>query len=103
MYACILETGRGFFEGVCVLSDQTRISPDPPPPCRSCIASCQYYLRVIWFLPLTAVNAYSLLRYLVVGNKLQGGEISRPPLPWGRLCDIPYVDFGEFAFQSLGE
>jgi hypothetical protein len=31
MYACNLETGRGFFEGVCALSDQDCISSDPPP------------------------------------------------------------------------
>jgi hypothetical protein len=32
MYACILETGRGFFEGVCPPSDATAHSRDPPPP-----------------------------------------------------------------------
>jgi len=32
MYACILETGRGCFEGVHALNDQDWISTDPPPP-----------------------------------------------------------------------
>jgi hypothetical protein len=31
MYACILETGRGFFEGVCTPSKATAHSYDPPP------------------------------------------------------------------------
>jgi ribosomal-protein-alanine N-acetyltransferase len=39
MYACICETGRGFFEGGRALSDQACISSDPPPPCHSWIAS----------------------------------------------------------------
>jgi hypothetical protein len=33
------------------------------------------------FLPLTAVNAYSLLQYLVLGDKLQGRGIGHLPLP----------------------
>jgi hypothetical protein len=81
MYAYIPETGGGFFEGVCALSDQTRISSDPPPPCHSWIALCLYYLRVRRFLPLTAAHVYSLLQHLVLGNMLQGGEIGHPPLP----------------------
>jgi hypothetical protein len=32
MYACILEIGRGFFEGVCTPSDATAQLRDPPPP-----------------------------------------------------------------------
>ena len=32
MYAWIPEIGSGFFEGVCTLSEQARISSDPPPP-----------------------------------------------------------------------
>src|SRR5215217_8977434 len=31
MYVCILETGRGFFEGVCTPSNATAHSCDPPP------------------------------------------------------------------------
>ena len=81
MYACILQIGGGFCEGVCALGDQDRISADPPPPCRSWIASCRYRLRLTRFLPFTAANVYSLLHYLVDGNKLQGGEIGHPPLP----------------------
>ena len=32
MYASIHETGSGFFEGVCTLSNQAAIFRDPPPP-----------------------------------------------------------------------
>src|SRR5215207_571981 len=32
MYACIYESGRGFFEGVCTHSNATANSRDPPPP-----------------------------------------------------------------------
>ena len=82
MYACVHETGHGYFAGVRALSDQGCISSDPPPPPHnSWIASCQYCLRLSKFLPLTAANVYSLLRYLVLSNKLQGGEIDHPPLP----------------------
>jgi hypothetical protein len=34
MYACFLEIGRGFFEGVCGRNDQRLDSQDPPPPIR---------------------------------------------------------------------
>ena len=74
MYACTYETEGSFFAGVCALSDQARIPSDPPPPCHSWIASCLYFFYLTRFLPLTAVNVYSLLRYLVLGNKLQGGK-----------------------------
>jgi hypothetical protein len=79
MYACSCETGGGFFEGVCTLSDQGCISSDPPR--HSWIASCQYCLRLSRFLPLTAGNLYLLLQYHVLGNKLQGVEIGHPLLP----------------------
>ena len=32
MYACVVETGRGFFEGVCAACHCPRISSDPPHP-----------------------------------------------------------------------
>jgi hypothetical protein len=32
MYACIRETGRGFFEVVCASSNATANFHDPPPP-----------------------------------------------------------------------
>jgi hypothetical protein len=32
MYACILETGCGFFEGVCAPRNATAHFRDPPPP-----------------------------------------------------------------------
>jgi hypothetical protein len=31
MYACILETGRGFFEGACALGNATAYFRDPLP------------------------------------------------------------------------
>jgi hypothetical protein len=42
MYAYVQETAGGFFEGVYALSDQARISADPPHPAisdRRCMAS----------------------------------------------------------------
>ncbi len=81
MYACVLGIGLGCFEGVHALSDQACTFSDPPPPCHSWIASCQSYLYLTRFLPLTGVNVYSLLPYLVLGKKLQGGEIGHPALP----------------------
>jgi hypothetical protein len=79
MYACIPEIGCGFFDGVCALNDQACISTDPP--CRSWIASSLYCLRLTRFLRLTGVNVYSLLQYLVLGNKFQGVEIRHPLHP----------------------
>jgi hypothetical protein len=89
MYACIRRTGRGFFEEVCALNDQACISSDPSPPSHSWIASCLYCLCLTRFLPLTAVKVYSLLAYLVLANKLQGGEIGHPPLPKGQDMQHP--------------
>jgi hypothetical protein len=40
-----------------------------------------YCFRLSRFLPLTAVNKHSLLQYLVLSNKLQGGAIGHPLLP----------------------
>ena len=57
------------------------ISATPLTTCLPWIASCRYCLRQTGFLPLTGVNVYSLLRYLVLANKLKGGEIGQPPLP----------------------
>ena len=34
MYACIAESERGFFEGVCAPNDATAHFRDPPPPIR---------------------------------------------------------------------
>jgi len=81
MYASIPEIGSGFFDGVHALNDQACISSDPSPHCQSWIASCQCCLRLSRFLPLTAVNRYSLLPYLVLGDKVQSGEIGHPALP----------------------
>jgi hypothetical protein len=81
MYACISGFGGGFSVVVCALRDQVCTSCDPPPPCHSRIASCLYCLYPSRFLPLTAVNVYSLLPYLVLCNKLQSGKIGHPQLP----------------------
>ena len=81
MYACNPEIERRFYEGVHALKDQACISSDPPPLCHSWIASCQTCLRLTRLLPLTALNVFSLLQYLVPGNKLQDGEIGHPLLP----------------------
>jgi len=72
MYACIRETGCGFFEVVGALNDQDCISSDPPPH-NSEIASWQYCLRLSRYLPLSAVYVCSLQEYIVLGNKLQDG------------------------------
>jgi hypothetical protein len=81
MYACIRETKRGFFEGVCAGGHRLHISTDPPPLCHSWIASCLYCLRLSRFLPLTTTNVYSPLQCVVLGHKPQGGQIGHPPLP----------------------
>ena len=82
MYACVPRTERGYFEGVCPPCESTAYFGDPPPlPAIRGIASCLYCLGLCGLLPLTAGNVYSPLRYLVLGNKLQGGGIGRPPLP----------------------
>ena len=64
----------GFFAGVCAPGDATAHFSDPPPPCHPWIASCPFCLCLTGFLLLTGVDVYSLLRYLVLGNKLQGGK-----------------------------
>jgi hypothetical protein len=46
MYACILETGRGFFEGVCPPSTTTAHLSDPPLPLDSRIDSGSHALAV---------------------------------------------------------
>jgi hypothetical protein len=81
MYACTYET-EGSFSRWCVLSMiRAALLLTHIPPCHSWVASCQYSLYLSRFLPITTVNVYSLLQYLVLGNKLQGGETSHPPLP----------------------
>jgi hypothetical protein len=76
MYACVLEAGRGFFEGVCALRDLACISTDPPLPCHSRIASCLYCLRLSRFLPLTTVNLYSFLQYLVLAKSRKEWQLA---------------------------
>ena len=101
MYAYFHETERRFFEGMCTLRDQARISSDLPPPCHSWIASCQSCIRLTRLLPLATANVYSLLPYLVLGNKLQSGEKAILRSHWGRLCKIVDIDFREFTFHAL--
>src|SRR5215207_2004060 len=104
MYAYILEMWRGLFEGVCTLSDEARISSDRPPPCHSWIALGQYCLRLTRFVPLSAVNVYSLLPNLVLGNKLQS-EGNRPSsAPIGAGCAGSCIWASENTpFPTLGE
>jgi hypothetical protein len=65
MYACIYETGGGFFEGVCALSDQACISSDPPSPAiRGSLHGSTVSVNQV--SASTAANLYSLLPYLVL-------------------------------------
>jgi hypothetical protein len=72
MYACILETGGGFFEAVCAPCKASAYFSDPPP-------TLPHISRMVCSpapppgLP-AAVNLYSLLRYLVPCKKVQGYE-----------------------------
>src|SRR5215203_4005085 len=103
MYACILEIGGGFFEGVRALNDQACISSEPPPH-NSWIASCLSCLCLSRFLPLSAVNKHSPRPYLVLGNKLQGEETSHPPLPLGAGYAGSWIWTSEnFPSTHLGE
>ena len=49
MYACVHETGGGFFGAVCTLSDQARISSDPPHPS---IRELLWEIRSSWLIGL---------------------------------------------------
>jgi hypothetical protein len=53
MYACVPETGRGFFEGVCTPSNATAYLHDPPLPLDSGIDSGRRTLAAI------SVRAYA--------------------------------------------
>jgi len=65
MYAYILETGRGFFEGVCALNERACISSDPPSPAiRGSLHGST--VSVDQVTASTAANLYSLLPYLVL-------------------------------------
>src|SRR3954469_12885356 len=71
-YACLLETGRGFFEAVCGPSDATAHLRDPPP-------TVPHTSRMVCSPAPpqghpTAANLYSLLQYLVPNKKVQGGK-----------------------------
>jgi len=72
MYACVLETRRGFFDGVCVPIAATAHFRDPPP-------TLTHNSRMA-FPPappqghLAAGNLYSLLQDLVPNKKGQGGK-----------------------------
>ena len=47
MYACILESGRGFFEGVCAPSNTTAYFCDPPPTPRFANRLRRYALALL--------------------------------------------------------
>jgi hypothetical protein len=103
MYACIHQTMRGFFGGVCALSDQTCISSDPPPPCHSWIASCLYCLRLSRFLPLSAGNLYSLPHILCLATSSRAGKQAILRSHRGRLCRILDKEFRELTFHDVRE
>lgn len=44
----------------------------------------RFYVSLACPVVLAAAKVYSLLPYLVLGNKLQGGEIGHPPLLQGQ-------------------
>jgi hypothetical protein len=102
MYACIPENGGGFFAGVHDLNDLACISIDPPPPpYNSCIASCLKCLRLTRFLPLATANVYSLLPYLVLGNKPQGGKWVIIRAYRDGLCRMLDMNLGEISPLAL--
>jgi hypothetical protein len=81
MYACVCGIGRGFFAGVCALNDQACISSDPTP-------TLPFVDRFMPVLSLSKQVSASHRRdslftvpHLVLGNKLQSGEMDHPPLP----------------------
>jgi len=57
------------------------------------------------FLPFTAANVYSLLQYLVLGNKLQGGEIrpSSAPIGAGYAGSWIWTSENTYSTHFVGE
>jgi hypothetical protein len=72
MYACVPETGRGFFEGVCTPSNATAYLHDPPLPLDSGIDSGRRTLAAI------AVRAYAGPGKAPFENPLQGTSVYKP-------------------------
>jgi hypothetical protein len=70
MYACVRESGCGFFEGSVRLGRLVSISQDPPHPA----IRGWFYLSPACRVVLGAANNYSRLQYLVPSKKPQGGE-----------------------------
>jgi hypothetical protein len=71
MYACVHETGRGFFEGVCTTSNATAYSCDPPPP--------------RFALHLCGLSTQRLLRSFTdwaICGKNRGNRCPYPPFPF---------------------
>ncbi len=99
MYACILESGRGFFEGVCAPSYATAYSSDPPPP-----PSHSRILNASTPSPkiLAIADIYSLPHYLVARNEFQGENRPFSNPYWAELSSISYMDFGEFTCYDVG-
>src|SRR5215204_3531217 len=71
MYACILESGRGFFEGVCapVITHCFLVTPHHPPFANGC-------MPVPCLATLTAANIYSPLQYLVLATSRKAGQLA---------------------------
>jgi hypothetical protein len=59
MYACICETGSGFFVGVCRLEDRHLIFHDPPPLLRCRSGGEDEFLRTPLSATPTSVNQSS--------------------------------------------
>lgn len=99
MYACVRETGRGFFEGVCGKENWPPTFRDPPlPPGDSRIGLCQRTVS-----SGSGRSEYLLtLRYLVPGKKPRVGA-QTILLPYGmELCKRLNMTFGEHTFSPSG-
>jgi hypothetical protein len=99
MYACTYETEGSFSRGCALSVIRPALLLTHPLPFVGRFMPVLTPSQQV--LPLTTVNVYSLLPYLVLGNKLQGGGIGHPASHRGRLCSILYVDFREFPLWVL--
>jgi len=94
MYACAHETSSGFFAGVCREEDRLLTFRDPP----------HLGIREWLYASNTSGDSrrsesiYSLLLYIVSGDKLQSGEGSFSVHIGVGLCRIVDMNVGEFTF-----
>src|SRR5215217_8085072 len=80
MYACILETGRGFFEGVCAPGNASAYFRDPPPLLDSRIASPEAF----------HLDAYVAIAQLSCLPVFRGPLGTQPHRDVGWLHRLPY-------------